>query len=349
MEKQVRLEKERVAAEMEKVVKNIEREKEEEKRVIADQAQRELEETVEVVVAEAREQIEEVEYQAEAKLVQLQVEEAEAESKELAEEIEDDATAEAEISEGVDQAAAERLRDAARAKKKKRADERRKRRLAAERRKAAVAEEARALKAEIEKGVDQTVQEKTASATDEMESKIASVQEDTEDLVEQTRVVQQLEQEKVDLEGEIVVESLEQEKREAEEDRDIAEDMGEKAMDAAEHPRTSKKDRVRVKRTKKANGSSFVKIDVPSDLSPGAYDTVSMFVSKEVSGLLARYRRVHAKISADGSLRNLSPDDKRALALAGAEFKKIREQYVEQRTGGVVARREQLAGQLRVA
>ena len=46
------------------------------------------------------------------------------------------------------------------------------------------------------------------------------------------------------------------------------------------------------------------------------------------------------------TIDDVSADDKAVLASAGAEFKKIREQYVKQRTEKVLERREQLVARM---
>lgn len=112
------------------------------------------------------------------------------------------------------------------------------------------------------------------------------------------------------------------------------------------HPRASKEDRVTVSRKNNQNGSSFIKMSVPCDMSPGESDTVSIFLSKEVGELLAQYHDIHKKIGEDGSLEDVSADDKKVLASAGAEFKRIRDKYVQQRKEKVLARREQLTAEM---
>ncbi len=81
---------------------------------------------------------------------------------------------------------------------------------------------------------------------------------------------------------------------------------------------------------------------VPSDLSPGQFDEVSIFLSKESTRVLAQYQKIYQKIVAVGS----STDDRKVLASAGVEFSRIREQYVRQRRESVTARLEGLMANL---
>lgn len=77
-------------------------------------------------------------------------------------------------------------------------------------------------------------------------------------------------------------------------------------------------------------------------MSPGESDTVSVFLSKEAGVLLEQYHQIYKNIGGDGSLEAVSADEKKVLASAGAEFERIREQYVQQRKQKVLERREQL-------
>jgi len=155
----------------------------------------------------------------------------------------------------------------------------------------------------------------------------------------------EIEKEKVEVEGNIHIEVLEEKKRDAEEDREVAEEAVVVVEEELISPRLSKHGRVTLSRKKNPNGSLFIKLRVPSDLSPGQYDDVSIFLSKETMALLTQYRKIHRKIENENSLEDVSADEKKVLALTGSEFKSIREQYVHQRKESALARRELLVAQ----
>ncbi|AAK14585.1 unnamed protein product [Ectocarpus sp. 4 AP-2014] len=339
----VTAEKQRVIAEHQKEVESIAREHEKEKQVMVEEVKQELKEVEEEIVVEAREQIQEVDAATESKLVEMKQEQAEVENEQRAEAIEVVVTIEAEISNTEDQAVAEALRQNLEEQKASRA------RVLEETAKTnaleqqAVVEEANALKEEIEKSTISKIKEENTIAQEKLESAVETVEQEKQDLIEAKEKVQEIEVEKVDLEGTVQIDLLEQQKNDVEDDKEIVEDTSiDDIVEDTVHPRASKEDMVKTARKRNPDGSSFIKMGVPSDMSPGESDNVSILLSKEAGELLAQYHDIYKKIGENGSLENVSAEDKKVLASAGAEFKRIRGQYVEQRKEKVLARTEQL-------
>ncbi len=179
-----------------------------------------------------------------------------------------------------------------------------------------------------------------AQSEKKLEEGIKTVESDKQELVELKENVHELETKEVELEADIKAGVLEDEKVVVEEDQ-FAVNTQTSVIETV-HPRSSKKDRVEVSRKTNHNGSSFVKMSVPSDLFPGQFDKVSFFLSKESTKVLAQYRQIYKKIVAEGSLAGVSPEEKTVLASAGGVFKRIRGQYVKQRRERVTARLDRL-------
>ncbi|CAN0451849.1 unnamed protein product, partial [Ectocarpus sp. 8 AP-2014] len=100
---------------------------------------------------------------------------------------------------------------------------------------------------------------------------------------------------------------------------------------APEPPRANKTGKVSVSFKKNDDGSSKISLEVPSDLSPGADDKISLFVSKEGGQAIDKYQVIHSKIRKDSGLRNVTIEEKRVISMAGAEFNRIRDDYVRQK------------------
>lgn len=82
-----------------------------------------------------------------------------------------------------------------------------------------------------------------------MESVVETIEEEKQDLIEKKEKVQEIELEKVDLEGNIQTDLLEQDKRNVEEEKKIVEETtADDVVDEAVHPRSSKEDGVTVSR-----------------------------------------------------------------------------------------------------
>ena len=150
----------------------------------------------------------------------------------------------------------------------------------------------------------------------------------------------------LDTDIEIEISNLEEAKALAEEEQlDSQHEEQEAAVTAVtpEKPRSSKAGRVKVQTNKNEDGSSFVNLDVPSDMSPGETDHISLMVTKEGSELIDRYHEVFKKIKKDMSLENVSLEEKEIIAFAGKEFKKIKDDYVRQRGSKISERTTNLA------
>ena len=344
----VSAEKQRMVDEHDEQVESIKREHEQEKQVVVEEIEKEVQEAEEEILAEAREQLEDVDDAAESKLVEMKQEQDEVENEQRTEAIQAAAVIEAEISNTQDEATAKALRQTLADEQAARAKILEETKKAHDAQQQAAVEEARALKEEIEKSASAKIKQERKVGEEKMQVAVSEVEQDKQDLIEKQEKIQEIEAEKVDLEGTIVTDGLEQQKREVEEDKELVDDTT--TDDIAEetdatHPRASKEDRVVVSRKTNPNGSSFIKLSVPSDLSPGESDEISVFLKKEVVDLLAQYHQIHKKIEEEGSLEDVSAKDKAVLASAGAEFKLIREQYVQQRREKVLARREKLVAQ----
>ena len=347
LDQAVSAEKQRVVAEHQKEVENIAREHELEKQIVVEEIKQELKEVEEEIVVEAREQIAEVDDAAESKLVEMKQKQAEVENEQRAEEMEVVATIEAEISNTQNQAVVEALQKNLEEQKISRARALEETAKAHALEQQAVVAEAKVLKEEINKSTIAKIEEENTVAQEQLQSAVEIVEQEKQDLIEAKEKIKEIEVEKVDLEGTIQTDLLEQEKNDVEEDEEIVDDTSiDDIVEETVHPRSSKEDRVIVTRKSNPNGSSFIKLSVPSDMSPGQSDTVSIFLSKEVGDLLAQYHIIHKDIAEDGSLEDVSADDKKVLASAGTEFKRIREQYVKQRTEKVLERREQLVARM---
>lgn len=195
--------------------------------------------------------------------------------------------------------------------------------------------------------------EEKALVEETLVSRLEIVELQKQDLVETIGEVQTLQLGQLDLEGRVRTEELEREKCVVDEDKILVEtklaDVLESPvhLDNAVHPRVSKEGLVEVSRKKNGNGSAFAFILVPSDLSPGEHDRMSVFVSKEAVNVLEQYRGVFRKIEKDSSLANVSVDEKKVIASAGAEFRDLRRQYVKQRQEKVLERVTKLASQMK--
>lgn len=344
----VSAEKQRVVAEHQKEVESIEREHEEEKQVVVEEIKQELKEAVKEIQDEAREKAAEAEAAAENKFVEMKATHDDVENGLRTEAMVATAAIEAEIENAQDPAVIQALKtkldeeQAARARVMEETEK------AHALEKQAIAGEAKVLKREILKSAKNKIRSLRRTEQEKLESAVETVEQEKQDLIEMKEKIQEIEVEKVDLEGAIQTDVLEQEKRNVEEDKEIVDDTttDDLVEELNVHPRASKEDTVTISRKNNPNGSSFIKMSVPSDLSPGESDTVAIFLSKEVGELLAQYHQIHKKIGGVGSLSGVSADDKKVLALAGAEFKRIREQYVQQRKEKVLARRERLAAKM---
>jgi len=67
------------------------------------------------------------------------------------------------------------------------------------------------------------------------------------------------------------------------------------------------------------DGTIAVRLRVPSDISPGEEDVVSLFVSREGREAIDKYAAVYDKIKSDGSLDNLTLEEKDTISSAGLE------------------------------
>lgn len=339
--------KQRVVEQHQREVESIEEEHEKEKQVIVKEIEQKVKEAEEELVVETREQLQDIDDAAERKVEDMKREQEEVEDVQRAEALKAAVAIEAEISNTQDQAVREALKQNLEDEQTARARASDDTRKAHALEQQAVVEEARALKLEAERSAAFKIEKEKVVAREEVEAAVESVEQDKQDLIQKREKIQEIEVEQVDLEGSIHTDVLEQEKREVEEDKEIVRDTTtDDVVQETVHPRASKEDRVVVSRKSNPNGSSFIKMSVPSDLSPGESDEISVFLKKEVVDLLAQYHRIHKKIGEEGSLDDVSAEDKSVLASAGAEFKLIREQYVTQRRQKVMARRETLVAQI---
>lgn len=86
------------------------------------------------------------------------------------------------------------------------------------------------------------------------------------------------------------------------------------------------------------DGAIAVRLIVPSDLSPGEEDVIPLFVSSEGRKAIDDYATIHKKIRSDGSLDNLTVEEKDTISSAGLEFNKIKGDYVRQRKTKIQSR-----------
>ncbi|CAN0245823.1 unnamed protein product [Ectocarpus sp. 6 AP-2014] len=111
---------------------------------------------------------------------------------------------------------------------------------------------------------------------------------------------------------------------------------------APEPPRAKKTGKVSVSFRNNDDGSSKITLKVPSDLSPGAFDKISLFVSKEGGRAIDKYQVILSKIRKDSGLRNVTIEEKQVISMAGAEFNRIRDDYIRQKTLLVSKRRDSI-------
>ena len=176
-----------------------------------------------------------------------------------------------------------------------------------------------------------------------------SLEEIKQQNMKSVMALEQLQEAQLDLldtEIDIDISNLEESRALAEEERlDSQHEEQEAAVTVVtpEKPRSSKAGRVKVQTNKNEDGSSVVKLNVPSDMSPGENDDISLVVSKEGSDTIERYHEVFKKIKRDMSLDNVSLEEKEIIASAGEEFKKIKDDYVRQRGSKISKRTTDLA------
>lgn len=107
----------------------------------------------------------------------------------------------------------------------------------------------------------------------------------------------------------------------------------------ARHPRKPKnKNSVKTTSEPLPNGSVEFTLEVPSDLTPGQTDSVDISVSKEENNSIREYRKVVEKIERDGTLKNVTREEKSVVAEAGRVFENVKQKYVKKR-GEKVSRR----------
>ena len=342
----VSAEKRRVEEENKREMDNIDREHEEKKKALVTKYSNKVKDREEELKAEALQKKKDIELEANVKIVEMKQAHAEKEEEVRAKATEALVSIEAEISNTEDPAVKAALSENLRVEQEARAKELEETAKSNALEQQNVVEETKLLKKEADKQIRSTLEEEKREAVEKLESEVQAIEEQKQDLIEKQEEVMEIEKEKVDLEGSIHTEVLEEEKRDVEEDREMIEEAVVEVEEETISPRLSKDGRVKLSRKVNPNGSSFIKLKVPSDLSPGQYDDVSIFLSKETMTLLTQYRKIHRKIENDSSLGDVSSDDKKVLAFAGPEFKRIMEQYVQQRKESVLARRELLVAQI---
>lgn len=349
-EREKAVKKEQLRAEQKKELVVIERKHEKEKRRVAEEASAEMNSVQREIVNDVDDEVANIDAETERKLVQVEQEQARARDQLRLEAIEADATVKAEIAGTQDQAVAKVVQESLEVEKEAREQawvETQKASVAA---REAIVKEAELLKRGVIERGEATLKEERVVIEEKLDEMVDAIESQKQVLVEMKEKVQQIESDQLELESEIETDVLEEEQDHVEEDQATIEAESTVVVLVVEtptvHPRASKKGRVVVSRKTNVNGSSFVKMRVPSDMSPGQFDDVSIFLSKESTGVLEEYQRIHKRLAKGGSFAEVSVEDKRVLASAGAEFKTIREQYVQQRTEQVVTRREKLMAQL---
>lgn len=107
-------------------------------------------------------------------------------------------------------------------------------------------------------------------------------------------------------------------------------------------PRKSKKGRVNSVKTKLESGGSSLKLNIPSDLNPEESDEINIEISKESEETLAKYEIIKSKIIRDGSMGNVSKEEKQIIKSAGVAFKDIKAKYIKGRTEKIRGRKNKI-------
>ena len=106
----------------------------------------------------------------------------------------------------------------------------------------------------------------------------------------------------------------------------------EEVTEAINNIRTDKTNRVDVEFRRKDNGSMFVDLMVPSDITPTDSDKITIFLLSESNTTLDEYQNVFNKIKSSKSLEGLSVQEISTISSAGVIFADILQSYVRQMT-----------------
>ena len=150
----------------------------------------------------------------------------------------------------------------------------------------------------------------------------------------------------IDTDADIAITNLEETKNIVEEKQlDIEHEIQNVEIDvvAPLKPRVKKTGLVKASIKKNDNGSSVTSLNVPSDLSPGESDNISLFVSKEGAISIEDYHVIYKKIKKDKSLKNVTLEEKETIASAGAEFNRISQDYIRQRGENIASRQSNIS------
>lgn len=112
--------------------------------------------------------------------------------------------------------------------------------------------------------------------------------------------------------------------------------------EAINNIRSDKTGRVGVEMRQNDNGSVFIDLSVPSDITPSDSDEVKIFFTSESWSTLNAYQSVFSKIKDSKSLEGLTTEEINTISSAGVVFDDISKSYVRQMKGNITKRVESL-------